>query len=77
MSRRLPTCQFCGYGPDHIPDLTIDPETKRCTYCEPEWAALTTRYRDGRTITRHWRARTGERMSERQWAMKVAAQRAA
>ena len=72
--RIVPSCQFCGCSAElHIPGLVIDPATKRCDRCEPEWAALTGRYTDPRTITKHWRARKAARADER-WAEIAAAQ---
>jgi hypothetical protein len=65
-------CQYCGCAEDMIPGLLLNPDTKRCTLCEPEWSDIAARFRDPRTITKHWRAGAAARMASRKAAINAA-----
>lgn len=62
-------CQFCGTDEAMLDGLTVDQTTRRCNLCEPEWAAITGRFVDPRTITKHWRSGADSRIQSRKAAV--------
>lgn len=74
MSREhLPTCQYCGCTPRHIPDLTISADG-RCNICDVEWRAIEAQGFQYRAVVLRWNKAANQRRADRKRRMADARQ---